>query len=65
MEKWNKVKEVENSQNEGKILAEKEKLKLVEMNQLIDNMKQKLNGQDYNNVKFIYGEKKLQYQQKS
>jgi hypothetical protein len=32
MEKWNKVKEVENSQNEGKILAEKEKLKLVEMN---------------------------------
>lgn len=39
MEKWNKAKEDETQENEEKILAEKEKNKLVEMNQLLDNMK--------------------------
>ena len=39
MEKWNKAKEDEKQENEEKILAEKEKNKLVEMNQLLDNMK--------------------------
>ena len=39
MEKWNKAKEDEKQENEDKILEEKEKNKLVEMNQLLDNMK--------------------------
>ena len=28
------------------------------MNQLLDNMKQKLNDQNNNNIKFIYGERR-------
>ena len=39
MEKWNKAKEDEKQENEEKILSEKEKNKLDEMTQLLDNMK--------------------------
>jgi len=52
------IKKEENKEIETTSLAEKEKNKLAEMNKLLDNMKVKLNSQNTNNIKYIYGERR-------